>query len=200
MIFGKVMVQHSIGTTNSISEYFYHNKRLYFAADDGINGKELWMWDFACQDNYTITDTLRTDTTIIYNKYITGINAVRSNARVNYNANNYIDLRQGFDVPRGNVFTTSLVGCINAPAPPFTSLKNQPIYKASDLKNLGEYQPNILQFLEEPSNGELKAFYFEQKQQGKADKISWIIETEADRYSLKLLLEDKKYIGYLPKK
>ena len=196
----KTIRNTSIGTTNSISEYFYHNKRLYFAADDGINGKELWMWDFACQDNYTITDTLRTDTTIIYNKYITGINAVRSNARVNYNANNYIDLRQGFDVPRGNVFTTSLVGCINAPAPPFTSLKNQPIYKASDLKNLGEYQPNILQFLEEPSNGELKAFYFEQKQQGKADKISWIIETEADRYSLKLLLEDKKYVGYLPKK
>ncbi len=189
-----------IGTINSISEYFYHNKKLYFAADDGINGKELWMWDFGCPDSYTITDTLRTDTTLISNKFIVGINAVRSNAKINYNAYNYIDLKQGFDVPRGNVFTTSLVGCGSVSTSALTSSNNEPVYKSSDLKNLGEYQPNVCQFLEEPSNIELKAIYFEGKHQGKADKISWVIETEKDRYSLKLLLEDKQYVGYLPKR
>jgi trimeric autotransporter adhesin len=196
----KTIRNTSISSASPISEYFYHNKKLYFAADDGINGKELWMWDFGCPDSYTVSDTLRTDTTLISNKFIVGMNAVRSNAKINYNAYNYIDLKQGFDVLKGNIFTTSLVGCGNVPAVAVASSNNQPIYKASDIKNLGEYQPSVWQFLEEPSNNELRAFYFEQKQQGKAAKIAWVIETEADRYSLKLLLEDKQYIGYLPKK
>jgi trimeric autotransporter adhesin len=184
------------------SEYFYHNKKLYFDADDGINGKELWMWDFTCPDSYTVRDTLRTDTIIIYNKFIVGINKIQSNAKVNYNANNYIELKSGFDAMNGNVFTTNLSGCSNISSnAQLTSTSNtEPVFQASDLKNLGQPQPSIWQFLKEPSNVELRNIYYEQHQRGNAHKLSWIIQTDNVRYILKLMVDNREYLGYLPKR
>jgi ELWxxDGT repeat protein len=184
------------------SDFFYNNKKLYFVADDGVSGRELWMWDFACADNYTVTDTLKTDTTLITNRYIVGLNVVKANAKVNYSANNYIDFNQGFDVQKGSVFATSLVGCGSTPTASLslTDSKKQITYSAADLKYSGEYQPNVSQFLEEQANVELREIYFKERQQGNADKIQWIIQSETDRYVLKLSVDNQEYLGYLPKK
>lgn len=190
-----------INSYSASSDFFYHNKKLYFAADDGINGKELWMWDFACFEGYTVRDTLNNDTTITSNKYIVAMNTVQTNAKVNYNTNNNIDLIPGFNAKAGSVFTTSMTGCVNTE--PSASLVESPkkrVYQASDLANTDEYQPSISQFLEASENGQLSAIYIQQRQQGNADKIQWIIQTETDRYVLKLSVDNQEYLGYLPKR
>ncbi|RZK09585.1 MAG: hypothetical protein EOO43_21115, partial [Flavobacterium sp.] len=93
--------------------YLYHNSKLYFAADDGIHGKELWVWDFNCPEFMTINNAISQDTDVKVEKYIVGSNKINAGIKVDYNANKYITLNPGFETKSGARFTASMSGCIN---------------------------------------------------------------------------------------
>ncbi len=181
----------------NITEYVYNNNKLYFAADDGIHGKELWVWDFDCPEFLTITNPVSQDTDVVVEKYIIGSNKINSGKKVSYNASKYISLNPGFETQSGAQFATSMNGCINLAATSGSTTGNGPIFQHSPIKE--RYKPNIFQFLNDPLNAKLLSAYIVEKNNNNEQNIAWIIDESSDKYILKMLLHEKEFIGYLPK-
>lgn len=194
----KTVRNKAVVSPTGISGYFYNNKKLYFSVDDGVNGNELWYWDFTCPDSYTVTETITENTTASYNKYIVGKNIIDGGANVSYQANNYIALRPGFETKAGVIFTTSLVGCQNPPSVSTNMIDSE--QKTFDFSVINApYQPSVEEFLNEPLNSELQKVFHEEKRKNNQHNIVWVLENEEKRYVLKLMINDKIYIGYLLK-
>ncbi len=182
----------------NIEEYFYHNNKLYFAVDDGIHGKELWMWDFNCPESMLISNSINQDSDFIVDKYIVGSNKLNPGVKVNYYANNSIILNPGFETQLGSVFTTSMDGCINVPASSLpNTYVNEPIFRNYNKKE--DTKPSIIQFLNAPLNTDLLSAYLSEKNNNNEQNISWIIDESLDKNILKMRVNGKEFIGYLSK-
>ncbi|GAB3506236.1 hypothetical protein GCM10027442_10310 [Emticicia fontis] len=179
-----------------ITEYLYHKNKLYFAADDGINGKELWVWDFTCPEFMTITNPISQNTNFTVDKYIVGTNKINDGIKVSYNANKYITLNPGFETKAGAQFVANMSGCINA-LTSANATASEPFF--ADFPKIKDTRPTLTQFLNEPSNAELLDAYSVEKRKHNEQKIAWIIEESPDKYILKMRVNGKELTGYLPK-
>ncbi|RFS17519.1 3-coathanger stack domain-containing protein [Emticicia sp. C21] len=180
----------------NIKEYFYHNNKLYFAADDGTHGSELWVLDFDCPESMTLTNSISQDTDFKVDKYIVGSNKINANIKASYNANKYITLNPGFETQSGSRFTAIMSGCINVEATSNSTIEG-PVFKNFSAK--GNTKPSILQFLNDSANTELRQAYESEKNNHREQNIAWIIDESQDRYILKMRVGEKEWIGYLPK-
>lgn len=180
----------------NIKEYFNYNQKLYFAADDGIHGKELWVWDTDCPEFMAITNAVTQNTDFTADKYIVGSNKVNANIQVSYNANKYIALNPGFETQAGTQFTANMGGCIYISASS-NSTTSEPVFK--NISTKGDTRPSIMQFLTTPLNTELLVAYETEKNKHKEQNIAWIFDESPDKYILKMHVNKKEYIGYLNK-
>lgn len=193
-----------------IKEYLYNNHKLYFAADDGIHGRELWIWDFDfnCQESITITNPISQDTDVIVDKSITGSNKINSGIKVTYNANKSIALNPGFEAQIGSRFATSMEGCINigislssaANSPATTNQTTntgEPIFKNFSTK--ADAKPGIIQLLNDALNVELRLAYEAERNKNNEQKIAWVFDESSNQYILKMRVDGKEYVGYLAK-
>jgi ELWxxDGT repeat protein len=193
----KVIRQKELSKTYmNITEYFYNNNKLYFAADDGINGKELWMWDLNCPEFMTIASPITEETDVRVEKYIVGSNKINASVRASYNASKYITLNPGFETQQGAKFTATMNGCINVGSSS-VSTTNSPIFQHTPTKEL--YKPSTFQFLNEPSNMELQTAYLAEQNNQNEKNIIWIFTESPTQYILKMRVGEKEFIGYLPK-
>ncbi|RFS16638.1 3-coathanger stack domain-containing protein [Emticicia sp. C21] len=193
----KIIRQKEFNDTSiRITEYIYNNRKLYFAVDDGINGKELWMWDFDCQELMTITNPITQDYDYTVDKYIVGSNKINANIKASYNANKYITLNPGFETKAGARFSATMNGCIVV-ATSSNSSSNEPVFKNFPTKV--DAMPGIIQFLNNPINAELLSVYLSEKENNKEQNIVWIFDESPDKYILKMHVNEKEYIGYLNK-
>lgn len=179
-------------------DFAYHNKKIYFTAVDSLKGQELWIWDFECPDGYTIRDNITKDSTIVYGKNIWGQNVVSNNKTVTYDAKNGITLQPGFEVQKGTVFKTKLIGCANNTSNIIDDnmpVKNEPLVKV----NVSALYPQLIDFLYYYPNKSIKEIY-EQVELTKLAPITWEIITEKDIYRLDLKIGSSLLKGWLPKK
>lgn len=180
----------------NIKEYLYHNNKLYFAVDDGIHGKELWVWDFNCPEFMILTNPISQDIDFKVDKYILGSNKINAGVQASYNANKYITLNPGFETQQGTRFTATMGGCINVAAASNTTTSG-PIFHHSPAK--GTYKPTIVQFLNDPLNVELLSAYIAEKGNHNEQNIAWIIDESPTQHILKMRIGEKEWVGYLPK-
>ncbi|GAB3517576.1 3-coathanger stack domain-containing protein [Emticicia fontis] len=193
----KVIRQKELNRTYmNITEYFYLNNKLYFAADDGINGKELWVWDLNCPEFMNIASAIAEETDVKVEKYIVGSNKINTNVKASYNANKYITLNPGFETQQGARFTATMSGCVNVVASS-TSTSSGPIFQHIASKE--PYKPGLFQFLNEPANNELRAAYLAEKNKNNELNISWIVEESSAQYIIKIRVGEKEVLGYLMK-
>ncbi|RFS14125.1 ELWxxDGT repeat protein [Emticicia sp. C21] len=181
-------------------EYFftYLNKKIYFTAVDSLKGQELWVWDFECPDGYTIRDNIIKDSTIVYGKNIWGQNIISNNKTITYDAKNSIILQPGFEVQKGTVFKTKLIGCANNISNAIEDnipAKNEPAVK---VKFFAIY-PQLIDFLNYYPNQSIKEIY-QQAVSTRLAPITWEIATEKDIYLLDLKIGSSVLRGFLPKK
>jgi ELWxxDGT repeat protein len=195
----KAFVLKNALSGNDLFQPIYHNKKIYFTATDSLKGKELWIWDFECPDGYTIRDNIAKDSTIVYGKNIWGQNIVSNNKTVTYDAKNGITLQPGFEVQKGTVFKTKLIGCANNitsnAVDDSSPSKNEPIVKV----NSPVPYPQLIDFLHYFPNKSVKEIY-EQAERTKLAPVSWDIVTEKDIYRLDLKIGSSVLTGWLPKK
>lgn len=188
------------GSIPFAEEYFftYLNKKIYFTAVDSLKGQELWVWDFECPDGYTIRDNITKDSTIVYGKNIWGQNIVGNNKTVTYDAKNGIILQPGFEVQKGTVFKTKLIGCANTTLN--TIEDNSPAINEPAVKvNISVTYPQLIDFFNYYPNKSIKEIY-EQAERTKLVPVTWDIVTEKDIYRLDLKIGSSILKGFLPKK
>ncbi|RFS13754.1 3-coathanger stack domain-containing protein [Emticicia sp. C21] len=105
------------GPNSSGPRSFYSYKDiLYFIADDGKHGYELWALT-PCADSLNINTTLTGLNNYQAGRVIVGetANTISSTAKITYDAGKYILFQPGFITNEGAVFETLLQGCSNAP-------------------------------------------------------------------------------------
>ncbi|RYU95746.1 ELWxxDGT repeat protein [Emticicia agri] len=103
------------GTSSSYpSKFFAFNDVLYFTANDGIHGIELWSLT-PCADSLYINSALTGTEKYQASKIIVGAeaNTIDGTANITYDAANYVLLQPGFSTNDGAVFQTLLEGCGN---------------------------------------------------------------------------------------
>lgn len=188
----------NLGSAFNSFKPVYLNKKIFFTATDSLKGNELWIWDFECPDGYTIRDNITKDSTIVYGKNIWGQNIVSNNKTVTYDAKNGITLQPGFEVQKGTVFKTKLIGCANNTSNIIDDnipTKNEPTVKV----NISATYPQLIDFLNYYPNKSIKEIY-EQAERTKLAPITWDIVTEKDIYRLDLKIGSSVLKGFLPKK
>lgn len=193
----KVISQNALNNSYmNITEYVYNNNKLYFAADDGIHGKELWIWDFECPEFMIITSAVSQDSVFKVDKSIVGSNKINAGVKASYGANKYIALNPGFETKANTVFTAAMNGCINVNAVS-NGTTYGPIFQHYPSKE--SFKPTIIQFLTDPVNIELLTVYESEKKNHNEQNIAWIIDESPERYILKMQVGEQKWTGYLPK-
>lgn len=111
------------GTNNSSpGKFFVHKDKLFFTANDGLHGEEIWIIK-PCPDSLNITSTMVDKSTYQAGKVIVGetANKITQTAKITYDATKYILLKPGFSTYLGAVFQSKIGGCISQ-----SSLSNEP--------------------------------------------------------------------------
>ncbi|MBA4849987.1 3-coathanger stack domain-containing protein [Emticicia sp. BO119] len=179
--------------------FLFHNKKIYFSAVDTLKGQELWVLDFDCPDGYTVRDNITKDSTIVYGKNIWGQSIISNNKTITYDAKNGIILQPGFEVQKGTVFKTKMIGCTNTyttnAIEDSSPSKNEPLVKINNSKRY----PQLIDFLNYYPNKSLKDTY-EQAERNKLVPITSQIVTGNDVYRLDLKIGSSILSGFLPKK
>lgn len=195
----KAFILKNAFSANDVFQPIYHNKKIYFTATDSLKGRELWIWDFECPDGYTIRDNITKDSTIVYGKNIWGQNIVSNNKTVTYDAKNGITLQPGFEVQKGSVFKTKLIGCTN-------NITSDAMEEINITKNvfltktkISAPYPQLKDFLNYFPNKSLKDIY-EQVKTTKVAPVTWDIVAEKEMYRLDLKIGTSTLTGFLPKK
>ena len=98
---------------SGISEFFLKNNTLYFAVDDGINGKELWKMDLDCKNSLVVNQSINTASNHLSGNTIFANNVIKSTGNVTYSAKNSILLQAGTKIEQGAIFTATIEGCNN---------------------------------------------------------------------------------------
>lgn len=128
------------------NNFFIHQNSLYFMANDGTHGNELWVLRYQCVDSLHFASPLNTTLSYKAGKAIVGetANTITSTANVTYDSKKYILLKPGFSTNPGAVFQSKIGGCT-----PLTSFSNESISTPTkpDFKT-EQYQ---LDLLEQPS-------------------------------------------------
>lgn len=140
------------------TNFFVHNNALYFTANDGIHGQELWVLT-PCADSLNLNSGLSGTNTYQASKVIVGetANNISSTANITYDAGKYVLLKPGFNTSAGAVFQTNLVGCGNSnQALSNTPQEPQPINEktAMYIQDMQE-APSIEDFIEKGDNQDL---------------------------------------------
>ncbi|WP_435354502.1 3-coathanger stack domain-containing protein [Emticicia sp. SJ17W-69] len=88
------------------------NDKLYFSANDGINGEELWYYT-NCPNERTLSETYLTGVTkkLEAANSITTTNLIENGANIKHDAGKYIILNPGFKVINGGVYKAYINGC-----------------------------------------------------------------------------------------
>lgn len=92
--------------------------RLYHATNTTDYGRELYYVNLPCQNSLTLTDPNENILEGVNLSYktsgtITAVNKIDTNTFVNYTSESMIELKTGFDVKNGSVFTVETKGCNN---------------------------------------------------------------------------------------
>jgi ELWxxDGT repeat protein len=89
-----------------------NNEHILFGGDDGLTGMELFRINFDCVSDLTIaTAIVGKNQNFEAMNTIIATNKIREASNVEYSANKSVILLPGFDVEKGSVFRTTLVGC-----------------------------------------------------------------------------------------
>lgn len=164
----------NLGGNSSNPRYLYvHNNDLYFTADDGVHGNEVYILR-SCADSLNVATTITGEETIKAGRIIVGetANTLSAASRVTYDAGNYILLKAGFSTEEGAVFTTILNGCANNATAAITqgsnstssiaetSVKN-PVISAKAAQYLQDLRdmPTIEQFLARTDDKNIAEIY-----------------------------------------
>ena len=92
--------------------------KLYFSPQTILNGREMYFVNLPCQNEISLTDPNENITEGVNQSYktsgtITAVNKIESKTIVNYSSESKIELKPGFDVKKGSVFTVERKGCNN---------------------------------------------------------------------------------------
>jgi ELWxxDGT repeat protein len=172
------------------SNFFAHNNNLYFMADDGIHGNELWIVR-PCPDSLNFSSAMSGTSTYQVSKVIVGetANTIASTANITYDAGKYVLLNPGFSTASGAVFSSQIGGCAavgnitnSVPTQPTKSDAKTQEY----LEDLRE-QPSIEDFIQYGDNKDLKVILakFEES------KLSFIDKQRQLDFDLKNLEKQK---------
>ncbi|MFD2522794.1 3-coathanger stack domain-containing protein [Emticicia soli] len=140
------------------SKFFVHNDNLYFLADDGIHGQELWALT-PCADSLNLNSGLSGTNTYQASKVIVGetANNISSTANITYDAGKYVLLKPGFNTSEGAVFQTKLVGCGNSNQPQSNAPQEPKPLDEKTAMYIQDMQeaPSIENFIEKGDNQDL---------------------------------------------
>ncbi|GGD69656.1 hypothetical protein GCM10011514_37200 [Emticicia aquatilis] len=99
------------GSSNPKNFYFFNDK-LFFSADDGINGEELWSYTY-CPLEKTLSDSYQSGITkkieVANNIFSTSI--INNGANIKHDAGKSILLNPGFKVENGGIYKAYVNGC-----------------------------------------------------------------------------------------
>jgi ELWxxDGT repeat protein len=95
------------------SNFFAYNNNLYFLADDGTHGNELWILR-PCPDSLNFSSAMTGISTLQAGKAIVGetANTISASANITYDAGKYVLLKPGFSTVSGAVFSSQIGGCL----------------------------------------------------------------------------------------
>lgn len=133
--------------------------KLYFLANNGINGTELFMklpctqnFNLTTADNYTNGTTIKKEANI----GITATNKVSSGANAKYDAGKYILLNAGFEANKGSIFKAYIDGCNNDEL--IQAIKKTDL-NTKQVEDLTKKYPTLNDFFKLPENEALKNSY-----------------------------------------
>ena len=94
------------------------NGKLFYTPQDNTYGRELWITNLPCQEQVTLNSP---DDDILQGinqsfkalGVITAVNKLANSAWVNYQSEQQVDLKPGFDAQSGSVFKASVNNCEN---------------------------------------------------------------------------------------
>lgn len=110
---------NSTTNDNSVSQLVsVWGGKLYFAPQTTTNGREIYFVNLPCQGEISLTDPNENIIEGVNHSYkasgtITAINKIENMTIVNYSSESKIELKPGFDVKKGSVFTIERKGCNN---------------------------------------------------------------------------------------
>lgn len=149
------------------SKFFVHNDNLYFMADDGVTGQELWALT-PCADSLNLNSGLTGTNTYQASKVVVGetANNISSTANVTYDAGKYVLLKPGFNTSEGAVFQTKLVGCGNSNQPQSNAPQEPKPLDEKTALYIQDMQeaPTIEDFIEKGNNQDLALIWAKYKE------------------------------------
>lgn len=149
------------------SKFFVHNDNLYFMADDGVHGQELWALT-PCADSLNLNSGLTGTNTYQASKVVVGetANNISSTANVTYDAGKYVLLKPGFNTSEGAVFQTKLVGCGNSNQPQSNAPQEPKPLDEKTALYIQDMQeaPTIEDFIEKGNNQDLALIWAKYKE------------------------------------
>jgi ELWxxDGT repeat protein len=99
------------GSSNP-NNFLFMNGKLFFAANDGVNGEELWAYK-VCYPEKTISENYPNGITkkIEVSEKISSTSTVQTGAVIKHDAGKAIILSPGFQVQNGGVYKAYINGC-----------------------------------------------------------------------------------------
>lgn len=99
------------GSSNP-NNFLFTNGKLFFAANDGINGEELWAYK-VCYPEKTITENYLNGMIkkVEVSEKISSTSTIQTGASIKHDAGKAITLNPGFKVQNGGVYKAYINGC-----------------------------------------------------------------------------------------
>ncbi len=157
------------------SNFFAHNNNLYFLAEDGIHGNELWILR-PCPDSLNFSSAMSGTVTYQSGKAIVGetANTISSTANVSYDAGKYVLLEPGFSTVSGAVFLSQIGGCksLETIGNTVVNKATKPDNKTEDYLQDMREMPSTEDFIQYGDNKDLRVILakFEENKQPFVDK------------------------------
>ena len=102
--------EHNLSSTQ---ESIVVGNKLYFSMTGGSNGEELWVMDFTCPNQISITTPQNTNARYTSSNQIQLTTSIKENVKTTLEASNAILINPGTEIKNTSVFKAEIKGCNN---------------------------------------------------------------------------------------